>query len=83
MYYYINNLSDIFTCLTANLKTTKQLISTIDIWLMSSRFNEVPLVDQPTIINGIKQIVQHGRTYTNDVDVIIETLKFIVKWSNV
>jgi len=83
MYYYINNLSDIFTCLTANLKTTKQLISTIDIWLMSSCFNEVPLVDQPTIINGIKQIVQHGRTYTNDVDVILETLKFIVKWPNV
>ena len=80
MSYNINTLSDVFHRLSEHIENTKQFITKADIWLISPQLAEVPLVDQPTVIGGIEKIIKYGKAYANDVSVMFEIIKFVVKW---
>jgi len=83
MSYNINTLSDFLHRLPEHVENTNQFITKTDIWLINPNLNEVPVIERPGIINAIKNIVQHGRTYTENVSTIFEVVKFVVKWPNV
>jgi hypothetical protein len=76
----INTLSDFFTSLSNNLESTKQLVNKTDIWLITPNISEVAIIDRPTVITAIKEIVKYGRTYIDNVVATFEIINFIVKW---
>ena len=80
MQYNINTLSDFFTSLSNNLESTKQLVNKTDIWLITPNISEVAIIDRPTVIKAIKEIVKYGRTYIDNVVATFEIINFIVKW---
>lgn len=83
MQYDINTLPDFLHQLPEHIENTKQFITKTDIWLINPNLNEVPVVEGPGIMNAITNIVQHGRTYIENVSTIFEVIKFVVKWPNI
>jgi hypothetical protein len=83
MSYNINTLSDFFHRVSEHIENTTQFINKTNLWLITPNITEVPLVDRPTVIDGIEKIVKYGRIYTNHISVLFETIQFVANWPNV